>query len=338
MSVASSVANDKLTELRMKKKQAIQALNFDLAEEYDKQIAETNQYILTDRINKINEDIIKELTEHYAKNETVKKEIDAVQKKQETSIRASYQSQFERVQKQNEKESKSIEKAHATALLREAETEVPEQMEKLEEAKELANKGDYQGAKKMMAEARTIGEQALAARKTKVDNEFAQSMSILATKQQEEMDQLESQYEQEMEQLAQDINIRKEDAENRYQNGIDLIRERAKIRCNALLADDQTKEEAYFNLNQRINDTLIALENSPSEAYSRPYSARSTRSSSRYGRSTKSISSTKATGNPSNFDTPKSRQSSSMTGETPSGSISPRMNLKSTVVSKISDV
>ena len=91
MSVASSVANDKLTNLRMKKKQAIQALNFDLAEEYDRQIAETNQTIINDRIAKIGDDIIKELNEHYAKNEIVKKEIDAFQKKQETSIKANYQ-------------------------------------------------------------------------------------------------------------------------------------------------------------------------------------------------------------------------------------------------------
>ena len=289
MSVASSVANDRLTDLRMKKKQAIQALNFDLAEEYDRQIAETNQVILNDRISKIGDDIIKELNEHYAKNEVVKREIDAFQKKQETSIRANYQTQFERADQQNAKEQRSIEKAHATALLREAETEVPEQMDKLEQAKELAQKGDYQGAKKLMAEARAIGEQTLQERKQKVDNEFKQSMSILATKHQEEMDQLEAQYDQEMEQLSQDINIRKEDAETRYQNGIELIRERAKIRCNALLADDQTKEDAYFNLNQRINDTLIALENNTAESYSRAYSSRaSARSTGRTPRSNRS--------------------------------------------------
>ena len=59
----------------------------------------------------------------------------------------------------------------------------------------------HRGAKKLMAEARAIGEQTLQERKQKVDNEFKQSMSILATKHQEEMDQLEAQYDQEMEQL-----------------------------------------------------------------------------------------------------------------------------------------
>lgn len=320
MSVASSVANDKLTDLRMKKKQAIQALDFDAAEEIDKQIEETNKFILTDRIEKIHQEIINDVNKNYMNYMQAKNDIEVFQKKQEYLLKAKYEQEVDASQRQFENENKSIDKAHATALLREAESEVPEQIEKLEEAKNMASQGNYAEAKRLMAEARTIGESTLAARKERVDNEFEQSRSIHATKQQEEMERIEAKFDEQMEILNNDIATRQEETEQRYQSGLELIRERARIKCMTLLTDDQTKEDLIYQLNVKINDTVMALESGATTPSYPPSS------SARY--SQKSTPSSKSKRNTPGSKQSRSRGSTSRSGAstgitTPSGTLSP---------------
>ncbi|EAX93721.1 hypothetical protein TVAG_354600 [Trichomonas vaginalis G3] len=321
MSVASSVANDKLTDLRMKKKQAIQSLNFDAAEEYDRQIEETNQFILTDRVEKIHQEILNDIKKNYINYCQAKDEIDNFQKKQEYLIRTKYGQDCDVSQKQFENESKSIDKAHDTALLREAEAEVPEQIEKLEEAKNMASQGKYAEAKQLMAEARLIGESILAARKERVDNEFEQSRSIHATKQQEEMERIEAKFEEQMEILNNEIAARQQEAEQRYQSGLELIRERAKIKCMTLLTDDKTKEDLVYQLNLKINDTVMALE---SGAVTPSYPTSSTRYSGKSTTSTRSKRNTPGSKSRSRTSSSKNSVPSTNGNITPSGTLSPK--------------
>ena len=75
MSIASGAVSDKLADLRNRRKQAIQALDFETAEDIDRQIKEAQEGVVADRITKIFEEILKDLTDYIAKYEKITREI-----------------------------------------------------------------------------------------------------------------------------------------------------------------------------------------------------------------------------------------------------------------------
>ncbi|OHT11508.1 hypothetical protein TRFO_19053 [Tritrichomonas foetus] len=270
MSISSSIANDKLTELRNKKKLAIQALDFDAAEEYDRQIREQNEQIIADRIAKINSEIIKDLNEHITKYENIRNDINEFNMKQESQLNATYQELIDKTVLQHEKELKNIDKSHSIALLREAEREVPDQIDLLEQAKAAAVAGRYEDARNLRDRARLTGENELEERKQKIDKEFAESRSMLAAKQQDAIEHITQKYDEEISNLNAEVQLRRLETEQRFESGVQLIRQRAEVRCNSLVADDEVKEDAIFELNQRINDLLRDSQQQPGSGQSKP--------------------------------------------------------------------
>ena len=256
MSIASAIANEKIEELRNKRKQAIQALDFDAAEEYDNQIREAQEQVVADRITKIYEEILKELYEHIIKYDRISKDIEESTAKTESELNQRYQEYFDQAQIQLEKELRNIDKSHEVALLREAEREVPEQIDLLERAKAAAVAGNYKEAKSLRDQARETGEQELEARKMKIDEEFAQSRSQLSERQQQAIAKITDKYEAENAELNAEVQMRKLEMHQRFDTGFGLIRERAEMRCKALVADDEVKEDALFTLNRKIDEML----------------------------------------------------------------------------------
>jgi hypothetical protein len=256
MSLSSAIANDKLTDLRNKRKLAIQALDFDAAEEYDRQIKAQNDQILADRINKIETEILRDLQDQLTKLGTLKFDISEYQSKQEAQLSAAYQDLFDKTQVQHEKELRNIDKSHGISLLREAEREVPEQTALLEQAKAAAIAGRYDEARTLREEARNVGEAELEARKQRIDEEFNQSRLMLAAKQQEAIEKITQKYDDEIGELSSDVQLRQMEIQQRFDSGVGLIRQRAEIRCNALIAEDEAKEDALFNVNQKMNELL----------------------------------------------------------------------------------
>lgn len=256
MSITSAIANDKLSELRHKKKVAIQSLDFDAAEEFDRQIKELDETIIQDRITKIKEEILKDLADHIDKYDRIRTEIVEFQITQQNQLGTTYQNLIDKAQEQHEKELKNIDKSHGVALLREAEREVPEQIELLEKAKAAANEGKYTEARNLREQARCVGEQQLEDRKNNLDREFDQSRSMLAAKQQNSIEVIQGKYDEELEELTKEVDLRKMETEQRFEAGVRTIRERAEIRCNALVSEDEVKEDAAFKINQDINQML----------------------------------------------------------------------------------
>ena len=256
MSIASAIANEKIEELRNKRKQAIQALDFDAAEEYDIQIKEAQEQVIADRMTKIYEEILKELYDHILKYDKISKDIDLSTAKTESELNQRYQEFFDQAQNQLDKELQNIDKSHEEALLREAEREVPEQIDLLERAKAAAVAGNYKEAKSLRDKAREIGEQELEARKMRIDEEFAQSRSQLSEKQQRAIQKIQDKYEEENAALNAEVQMRKLETQQRFDTGVGLIRERAEMRCKALVADDEVKEDALFTLNRKIDEML----------------------------------------------------------------------------------
>lgn len=256
MSIASSVANDRLVDLRNRKKLAIQSLDFDTAEQLDEEIRKQNEMITTQRINHIHGEIMKELYEHLSKFKSMRDEMQGSNNKEEAMIEAQYQASVAKMKQQHEKELRNIDKAHSTSLLREAEREVPEQFDILEKSKEAAMSGDYARARQLRDEARRVGEQQLQSRKDKVDREFSESRAMLCTKQQEALDQLSDEHEKKMSQISFDEKMKRIELDQRYEAGLGVIRQRAEVRCKALLADEDVKENALFEINQKIDEAV----------------------------------------------------------------------------------
>lgn len=297
MSISSLIANDKLTELRNKKKLAIQALDFDAAEKYDEQIQEQNEQIISDRIEKIRSEISKDLLDHIQKYNKIRNEINEYNQKTESQLNATYQDLIDKTQIQHGKELRSIDKSHGIALLREAEREVPNQIELLEQAKAAAVAGRYDDARSLREQARIAGENELEERKRKIDEEFEHSRSMLAAKQQEAIEHITQKYDDEISNLNGEIQMRKKETEQRFDSGVELIRQRAEIRCNSLVADDEVKEEAIFNIRQMIDEIIRDSQEKPPptslETATQNYQQK--RSSSQSSRSSSSVSSAAAT-------------------------------------------
>jgi len=257
MSISTSIANDKLSDLRLKKKIAIQTLDFDAAEEFDMEILAQNEQITNNLVNKIKSEIIKETEVSIAKFDKIKREIEEFRIRSQNQLTNSYHESIDKVVLQNEKEIKNLEKSHCNSLLREAERPVTQQIEILERAKKLATEGHYQEAKQLREDARNVGENELQMRKEKVDSEFAQSRVLLTAKQQESLDQIAILYENETEKLNMEIQTRTIESEARFQKRIELIKEKARVRCDTLVQDETIKEKSIFEITQSINDILL---------------------------------------------------------------------------------
>lgn len=294
MSISSLIANDKLTELRNKKKLAIQALDFDAAQKYDEQIQEQNEQIISDRIEKIRSEISKDLHDHIQKYNKIRNEINDYNQKTESQLNATYQDLIDKTQIQHAKELRSIDKSHGIALLREAEREVPNQIELLEQAKAAAVAGRYDDARSLRDQARIAGENELEERKRKIDEEFEHSRSMLAAKQQEAIEHITQKYDDEISNLNGEIQMRMKETEQRFDSGVELIRQRAEIRCNSLVADEEVKEEAIFNIKQMIDEIIRDSQEKPpptsletaTQNYQKKASSQSSRSSSSVSSST----------------------------------------------------
>jgi hypothetical protein len=102
----------------------------------------------------------------------------------EGRLRTTYQDLPDKTQVQHEQQLRNSDKSHRTTLIREAEREVPEQVELLEQAKAAAVVGQYSEARRPQESARFAGESELEARKQHIDQEFSESRSILAAQQQ----------------------------------------------------------------------------------------------------------------------------------------------------------
>jgi hypothetical protein len=94
---------------------------------------------------------------------------------------------------------------------------------------------------------------------------------MLADRQQEEISRITQGYEEEKRDLDNAVQARRAEMQQRFDGDLERIRERAAVRCNALVADDDVKDEALFTLNQKISEML---RNADSNARSVPAAPR----------------------------------------------------------------
>jgi hypothetical protein len=138
MSISSTIASDRLAELRNKKKIAIHVLDFDTAEEFDRQLREQNEQITADLISRIYNDILKEVQDQIRKYNGIQSDIAQFQAREEAHVNTTYRDLFEKARIQHEMKLRDVDKSHGIALLRESERKIPAQLSLLEQAKAAA--------------------------------------------------------------------------------------------------------------------------------------------------------------------------------------------------------
>ncbi|KAH0794371.1 hypothetical protein GPJ56_001664 [Histomonas meleagridis] len=260
MAISSSEVNERIEELRLHKKAAIQALDFDAAEEYDRQIQLQFQQIRNNEIEKIFKEITKELATVIARYLKLENDVVVYKDKKEISINKTYQELLRKTKIKQEKELKDLEKSHMAGMLREAEREVPEQIDLLEKSKEAATEGDYELARSLLTKSREVGEEELVSRQKKIHKEFKESQPLLISRHQKDIEQISKGYEDEMEALQTEFEDRHSLIIERFQSDISLLRQRAEARMDTIEAGIETKEDALFELNQLISDRVRSAE------------------------------------------------------------------------------
>lgn len=257
MAVSTAKADDFLSELKSKRKKAIEALDFDAAEDYDRQIRGRQGEVIDNRVSDIFNEIIRDVEAHILKYNAIENDIRKFESTQRTNLRQSYQGLLDCAQLQQEKELNSIDKSHANFLLKETSKEVPEQIDLLKQAKAAASAGQFPDAKRMRDAARAIGEAELENRKQRIDEEYDQARSMLSARAQDALNRISKKYEDEINDLESEVQMRKLETKQRFDGGIKLIRQRAEIRCKALVAEEDVKEDALFEVNRKIDSILM---------------------------------------------------------------------------------
>jgi hypothetical protein len=254
--MSTSLSHDLFADLQTKKKLAIQALDFDAAEDLDRQIAEHAEKLTADRIRLIFHETLKDVESHIHKYSSIRSAVSAFQSNHESLLRATYQDLLDKAHLQHEKELRNIDSSHGISLIREAEREVSEQIELLEKAKTAAVIGQYSEARRLREEARKVGESEMEARKRRIDQEFSEFRTILAIKHQDAISKITQKWELEMNDLNAEVRARTAETQQRFQGGIEMIRERAAIQFNAVVADEDLKGDELFDLNRKIDEVL----------------------------------------------------------------------------------
>jgi hypothetical protein len=290
MSISSAIARHRLADLRNKKKIAIQGLDFETAEAFDRQLREQNERITAARINRIYNEILKEVQDQIAKYDGIRFDITQFQAKEEARLNAEHQDHFKKAQMQHEKELRDVDRSHGIALLRESEREIPAQLSLLEQAKAAAMSGRFGDARQLREEARKAGEDDLEARRYRIDQEFSQSHSMLTDAQGETMARLGQRYDEEMTNFHEQVRARRVKAHRRFDGVIDVLRQRGAMRYQGISAGDDVRDEALSTLNARIDEMLRDMDSGassllPAASPSRSSAASSIASSTRPTRS-----------------------------------------------------
>jgi hypothetical protein len=179
LSISSAIASDRLARLRNQKKIAIQGLDFDAAEDFDRQLNTQNEQIAADRISN---DILKEVQDRIATYNGIRSNITDGQANEESRLNTTYRDLFDKARTRHEKELRDVDKSHGIAVLGESGRETPAQLSLLEQAKAAAMSGQFDDARQLREEA---CEDDVEARRRRTDQKFCQSPSMRADTQEE---------------------------------------------------------------------------------------------------------------------------------------------------------
>jgi hypothetical protein len=249
----------KLRELRRRQKLAIQNMDFDRAEELEKQIQEKK--------SNDTEIIVRETSQNLRQEadkiiQDIKLQLDVVQEERvvkEREVRIRMNTQFESTQSNHLTALVSMERDYAASRLRETQRVIPEQEALMLQAKNAGLGHEFEKARSFRDAAQLVGETDLQARLARMDEEFEKNRQIVLKKQREEVQALSLRLEEELRsvtELTEQKIARKLDA--RSARLIGLLDKT--VRDLATVFPDSSLEAHAARLEKELAESLVACD------------------------------------------------------------------------------
>jgi hypothetical protein len=188
----------KMRELRRRQKLAIQNMDFDLAEDIEKQIQGKKHSDAEGVVHDASQALRAEADKVV---QDVRAQLDGVQEERaakEREVRIRMNAQFEAVQAGHLAALVAMERDYAAGRLRETQRAVPEQEALLLQARNAGLAREFEKARALRDAAQLIGEADLQARLARMDDEFEKNRQTVLKKQREEVLALSSRLDEEL--------------------------------------------------------------------------------------------------------------------------------------------
>ncbi|OHT06139.1 hypothetical protein TRFO_25922 [Tritrichomonas foetus] len=254
--MSTLITNDFLSDLHQKKQNAIDALDFETAEYYYNEIQNQITQRAQAQIEEIDHETMVELSKIQKNHRDVLEDLAEEKRKSDARLYSKFQVLFQETQDDQIHQLMDLEKERGLTLLEESEREIPEQIELLNTAKKEAMLSHFAKAKELRQQARDVGEEELERRRKEVEEHFEELKIQMLQQHKDEMDQISDLHEEESKQLKEKSDHDLNEAKRKLKEAVDLLKDRATVRCQAVTANELTKKAAIDSLMAKINDSM----------------------------------------------------------------------------------
>ena len=247
---------DFLCDLHLQKTAAINELRFEDAREINDDIQREIEKRALDLIQQAEAIALREVARSQQHYRDRCEDIAEEKRKLDSRLYSRFQVLFEETQDEHIQQLMDLEKERGLTLLEESERDIPEQIELLERAKQVAMLSRFEEAIELRAQARVVGEQELESRRVQVEEHFAQAKEEMLKQHQEELDQIGVLHQQEIEALMKEHQEVEKLAKVKFAEEIATITNTALVKFEATKASARVKEEASKRLRAEIAEMM----------------------------------------------------------------------------------
>jgi hypothetical protein len=259
----TSITNEMLTDLHMKKQFAIDALDFESAQILYTEIQTCLGRRADEQIAQIRAEARRDLKRAQDAHRSRLEDLAEERRRTDARLYSKFQVLFEETQDDHIHQLMDLEKERGLTLLEESEREIPEQIALLELAKKEAIDSRFQNAIDLRTQAREVGEAELEARRKHVEEHFARAKEELLERQRVELDQITQLHEEESNQIRDNFEKSHRDESNFFDDAVALIRDRGEVKIQSLTASPKVKAEAIDNLNKALDESMAQFNSRP---------------------------------------------------------------------------
>lgn len=250
------ITDDTLSDLHQKKQSAINALDFETAKYYYNEIQVQISKRAKSQIDDIRHETIHQLHKIQSDHKIVLENLVEEKRKADARLYTKFQVLFQETQDDQIKQLMNLEKDRGLTLLEESEREIPEQIELLNQAKDEAFLSHFEKAIELRQRSREIGTIELERRRKEVEAYYEDLKQKMLIRHKSELDQISELHEKELIQLKERADMQNEDAKRQLNETIDLLKDHAIVRIQALTSTDFEKKTAIDSLIAEITQSM----------------------------------------------------------------------------------
>jgi hypothetical protein len=251
----AEVFDDVIADLHLKKKSAIEMLDFETAQYFYEEIGRVKEKRVIREIEDVLAEAVRNLQRIQARRRQLLEDLAEYGRRGNARLYSKFEVLFEETQDDHIHQLMDLEKERGLTLIEESEREIPEQIQMLEDAKQSALEGNFAVAIEMRQRARVVGEEELENRRLEVEENFAKAKNEMLARHQTEMDQINESHEEELNLLREEAVAREEEVSREFALAVSLVKHRAQVECEAISTDDKAKKEAFKLILTQIDES-----------------------------------------------------------------------------------